>query len=103
MTTNQESQWREEFEKVINYRGSIRFCNGVYADNRLQQKWIGFQTAKRVAKKELDKFTKEIDRIHEDRAMLVRELDILNNKITNLERNRMFWVDEVIRLKENKL
>lgn len=96
MTTNQESQWREEFEKVINYRGSIRFCNGVYADNRLQQKWIGFQTAKRIAKK-------EIDRIHEDRAMLVRELDILNNKITNLERNRMFWVNEVIRLKENKL
>lgn len=103
MTPEQESQWREEFEKVINYRGSIRFCNGVYADNRLQQKWIGFQVAKRRDQKELDKLTKEIGRIHEDRTMLVKELDILNNKITNLERNRMFWVDEVIRLKEKKL
>ena len=31
------------------------------------------------------------------------DIDKLSNKITNLERNRMFWVDEVIRLKENKL
>lgn len=62
MTHEEEIQWREEFEKLINYRSSIRFYNGVYADNRLHQKWIGFKTAKEKAQKEISQLKEELKR-----------------------------------------
>ena len=64
MTPEQEIQWREEFEKLINYRGCIRFCNGVYTDNRLHQKWIGFKTAKKKAQEEISQLKEEFEKLH---------------------------------------
>ena len=88
MTPEQGSQWREEFERLIKYKGTIRFSGGTYADNRLHQKWIGFQTAKRrdqkrVAslKEELDEMTQDRNRIHEDRFKLVQEIEQLKEEL----------------------
>ena len=88
MTPEQESHWREEFERLIKYKGTIRFSGGTYADNRLHQKWIGFQTAKRrdqkmVAslKEELDEMTQDRNRIHEDRFKLVQEIEQLKEEL----------------------
>ena len=49
-----EAEWREKFENEISYRGTIRFSNGIYADNRLHQKWIGYKTAKKSSQAEID-------------------------------------------------
>lgn len=85
MDNNTTQQWREEFERLIKYEGTIRFSGGVYADNRLHQKWIGFKTSKRNSDKEISQLKEEIDK--------------LNNKTKNIETNRMFWVNETCKLK----
>ncbi len=83
MTTNQESQWREEFEGLqFKYKNNLdRSYNG-YVDSEIHSRWIMYEAARKKSQEEIDE---------------------LNNKIANLERNRMFWVNEVIRLKENSL
>lgn len=83
MTPEQEKQWREEFEGLqFKYKNNLdRTYNG-YVDSDIHRRWIMYEAARKKAQEEIDK---------------------LNNKIANLERNRMFWVNEVIRLKENKL
>ena len=62
MMAEQEEQWREEFERLIKYKGTIRFSGGVYADNRLHQKWIGFKTSKRNSDKEISQLKEELKR-----------------------------------------
>lgn len=65
MTPEQEIQWREEFERLIKYKGTIRFSGGVYADNRLHQKWIGFKTSKSNSDKEISQLKEQIASIKE--------------------------------------
>ena len=87
MTPEKENQYREDF---------IDLMMKTYTRFSLRSNIVELINEGYIFKNELSIYI-------EARKKAQEEIDKLNNKITNLERNRMFWVDEVIRLKENKL
>lgn len=64
--TDQEQKWQKDFEATVNYKGTIRFCNGIYADNRLHQKWIGYKAARKAAQVEIDQAKQERHKWYSD-------------------------------------
>jgi len=87
MTPEKENQYREDF---------IDLMMKTYTRFSLRSNIVELINEGYIFKNELSIYI-------EARKKAQEEIDKLNNKITNLERNRMFWVNEVIRLKENKL
>ena len=87
MTPEKENQYREDFIDLM------------------MEKYTHFSLISNIVEliNEGYIFKNELSIYIESRKKAQEEIDKLNNKITNLERNRMFWVNEVIRLKENKL
>ena len=87
MTPEKENQYREDF---------IDLMMKTYTRFSLRSNIVELINEGYIFKNELSIYI-------EARKKAQEEIDKLNNKITNLERNRMFWVNEVIILKENKL
>ena len=70
--SNNDKEWldevRGEFESVINYRGTIRYSNGIYADNRLHQKWVGYRTRAQADRDKITELTALINDVVKDQS-----------------------------------